>query len=269
VTTSRRYRFAEFVLSPRRRVLWRHGEPLAIIPKYFDLLLFLVEHRRDAVSKQTIFSRVWSEVIVSDGALSQAVRVLRRTLGDDAREPRFIRTVPRHGYQFVWTETVEEVDDGTAGRGEIPGTETGAPVGTAPPPTTATRLDAAPVPTLDALVDELIALAATDRGGDQARDLAERLHARGTAEALAILRARPGHSSALALMRDARWTIPGAGPVPLLTEPGGPAAAAALIRLRLGDAGRIVSARWAGAAWAGTWVASRSWCRRHRIASRR
>ena len=68
--------------------------------------------RHDAVSKQAIFDEVWSDVVVSDGALSQAVRTLRRTLGDDSREPRFIRTVSRHGYQFVWAEVVEEIDDG-------------------------------------------------------------------------------------------------------------------------------------------------------------
>ena len=55
---------------------------------------------------------VWTDVIVSDSALSQAVRTLRRTLGDDSREPRFIRTVARHGYQFVCADVVEEEDDG-------------------------------------------------------------------------------------------------------------------------------------------------------------
>ena len=52
---------------------------------------------------------MWSDVIVSDGALSQAVRTLRRALDDNPREPRFIRTVSRHGYQFVWPDVVEEI----------------------------------------------------------------------------------------------------------------------------------------------------------------
>ena len=108
VTPPVRFRFAEFVLSPRRRLLLRDGAPVALIPKYLDLLLLLVVRRQDAVSKQAIFDQVWSDVIVSDGALSQAVRTLRRTLGDDSRDPRFIRTVSRHGYQFIWAEVVEE-----------------------------------------------------------------------------------------------------------------------------------------------------------------
>lgn len=104
-----RYRFDEFTLSPGRRVLVRDGRALPLIPRYFDLLVFLVERRREAVHRQEIFDRVWRDVIVSDSALSQAIRTLRKTLGDDTREPRFIRTVSRHGYQFVF-DVVEEED---------------------------------------------------------------------------------------------------------------------------------------------------------------
>ena len=107
-----RFRFAEFVLSPRQRLLLRNGAPLPLIPKYFDLLHLLVRRRLDAVSKQDIFAEIWSDVVVTDGALSQAVRTLRRALEDDSREPRFIRTVARHGYQFVWPDAAEEPDDG-------------------------------------------------------------------------------------------------------------------------------------------------------------
>lgn len=109
-----RYRFSEFTLSPQRRLLVREGHEVPLIPRYFDLLLLLVERRREAVHRREIFERVWGDVNVSDSALSQAVRTIRSTLGDDSREPRFIRTVSRHGYQFVFPEVVEEPDDGNA-----------------------------------------------------------------------------------------------------------------------------------------------------------
>ncbi|TAK14181.1 MAG: hypothetical protein EPO35_09610 [Acidobacteria bacterium] len=105
-----RYDFDEFVLSPRRRRLLRGGNEQPLIPRYFDLLVFLVEHRHEAVHRQDIFDRVWKDVTVSDSALSQAIRTIRLALGDDPREPRFIRTVSRHGYQFVCPD-VREVDD--------------------------------------------------------------------------------------------------------------------------------------------------------------
>jgi len=106
-----RYRFSEFTLSPQRRLLVRDGREVPLIPRYFDLLLLLIERRREAVHRRDIFDRVWGDVIVSESALSQAVRTIRQTLGDDSREPRFIRTVSRHGYQFVFPDLIEEAED--------------------------------------------------------------------------------------------------------------------------------------------------------------
>jgi DNA-binding winged helix-turn-helix (wHTH) protein len=106
-----RYRFSDFTLSTRKRLLIRNGQRQPLIPRYLDLLIFLIERRHDAVHRREIFDRVWSDVIVSDSALSQAIRTLRRTLGDDPREPRFIRTVSRHGYQFTCPDVIEEPDE--------------------------------------------------------------------------------------------------------------------------------------------------------------
>jgi len=106
-----RYRFGEFTLSPQRRLLVREGREVPLIPRYFDLLVLLIERRHEAVHRREIFDRVWGEVSVSESALSQAVRTIRLTLGDDSREPRFIRTVSRHGYRFVLPDVVEEIDD--------------------------------------------------------------------------------------------------------------------------------------------------------------
>ena len=144
-----RFRFEQFVLSPRQRLLLRDGTPVPLIPKYFDLLVLLVDRRQEAVSKQTIFADVWSDVVVSDGALSQAVRTLRRTLGDNPREPRFIRTVSRHGYQFVCVNVREEPDDG-------------ALAASSPPASREPAGDSA-----ERLVDRLFAVIAA---GDDARD---------------------------------------------------------------------------------------------------
>ncbi len=105
-----RYRFGSFALSPARRQLLNGSREVPLIPRYFDLLLLLVERRHEAVSRRVIFDTVWSDVVVSDGALTQAVRTLRRALGDDPREPSYIRTVSRHGYRFVFSDVTEETD---------------------------------------------------------------------------------------------------------------------------------------------------------------
>lgn len=104
------YRFGAFVLAPARRLLLEGGREVPLIPRYFDLLLLLVERRNEVVGRRLIFDSVWSDVVVSDGALSQAVRTLRRALGDDPREPRYIRTVSRHGYRFVFADVAVEPD---------------------------------------------------------------------------------------------------------------------------------------------------------------
>ncbi|MEO5898078.1 MAG: transcriptional regulator [Vicinamibacterales bacterium] len=106
-----RYSFDEFVLSPRRRLLLKAGKEHPLIPRYFDLLVFLVERRHEAVHRRDIFERVWSGVTVSDSALSQAIRSIRLALGDESRDPRFIRTVSRHGYRFVFTDVREGEDE--------------------------------------------------------------------------------------------------------------------------------------------------------------
>ena len=228
VPSTSRLRFAEFTLSPRQRLLLRHQEPVALIPKYFDLLVLLIRRRHEAVSKDDIFGAVWPDVVVSDGALAQAVRTLRRTLGDDVREPRFIRTVSRHGYQFVFAAVTEEDDD--------------RPIGSAGPPPAAD----APLPVAP-LVEQLLVAQDTS----EARDLAERLHAIDTGRALAELTQHPHHAPAVAMMREARWSVPTAGHVPLLADAEAPGAIAALIRLRLADVQRLLARRLAGATLAG------------------
>ena len=231
-----RYRFSGHILSPARRTLVRDGRELPLIPRYFDLLVLLVERRNEAVSRNEILDAVWSDVIVTDGALSQAVRILRRTLGDDPREPTFIRTVSRHGYRFVCDDVVEEPDEGTL-----------EPVraATAEPAGANTALDQA----LEALFDD---------GGDDVegvdirrRQAAEALHQLGTAEALERLDLREGHAIARAYLRETRWDVPGAGPVPLLGHPGWLTAARILFLLRLRRMAQLAERRWMAAAAGG------------------
>jgi DNA-binding winged helix-turn-helix (wHTH) protein len=107
----RLYRFGEFSVSCAQRRLSYRGDDVPLIPRYFDLLVLLLERRHEAVSRRDIMDVVWSDVVVSDGALTQAIRTLRRALFDDPREPAFIRTVSRHGYQFVHGGVIE-IEDG-------------------------------------------------------------------------------------------------------------------------------------------------------------
>ena len=248
-THTPRYRFSGHTLSPARRTLVREGRELPLMPRCFDLLVLLVERRNEAVSRQELLDAVWSDVVVTDGALSQAVRILRRTLGDDPRAPTFIRTVQRHGYRFVCDDVVEEPDEGPPKPVRAAGAE--------PVPPAAEPVRVPTEPDADAVLDQALETLLGDHRGDadatdvRRRQAAETLHQLGTTEALDRLDHREGHAVARAYLRDTRWDVPGAGPVPLFGHPGWPAAASVLFLLRIRRGARLAGRRWTAAAAGG------------------
>lgn len=82
-------------------VVRRGGEEFSLRRKAFYLLVYLIENRNRLVPKEELIQQLWPETAVSDGALARCVAEIRRTLGEEAREPRFIRTSARMGYQFI------------------------------------------------------------------------------------------------------------------------------------------------------------------------
>jgi len=93
--------FADFVLDRATRQLLRAGEEQHLEPKLFELLDLLVSRRPAAVSKNEIRDRVWPGTFVADSSLTSLVAQLRQALGDDRRQPRFVRTVYGFGYAFL------------------------------------------------------------------------------------------------------------------------------------------------------------------------
>lgn len=125
--TSGSFRFDPFLLDPVNRQLRRDGVPVELNSRYLDVLLLLVREGGGLVTKDRFMAEVWRGVPVTDEALTQCIRTLRRALGDDAASPRFIETVPKHGYRFV--APVEVIDEGerTAGTAAVPAAEAGTP----------------------------------------------------------------------------------------------------------------------------------------------
>jgi DNA-binding winged helix-turn-helix (wHTH) protein len=109
--TSGRLRFAGFELDPGNRRLSRDGTPVEVSGRYLDALVLLAGSPGQLVSKERFLGEVWHGVPVTDEALTQCIKTLRRQLGDDAANPRFIETVPKHGYRFL---AAVEVADGAA-----------------------------------------------------------------------------------------------------------------------------------------------------------
>ncbi|APE29265.1 winged helix-turn-helix domain-containing protein [Aurantiacibacter gangjinensis] len=93
--------FGEFTLLRTQRQLLRGDSEIELGNRYFDALLLLVERRGELVTKDDFLGAVWRGIPVTDEALTQCIRALRKALGDVAGDPRFIQTVPKHGYRFI------------------------------------------------------------------------------------------------------------------------------------------------------------------------
>ena len=106
------FRFESFELDQENRRLCRDGTPVELNARYLDALALLVGEQGRLVSKDRFLDEVWRGVPVTDEALTQCIKTLRRQLGDDAANPRFIETVPKHGYRFI--AAVENGEGGVA-----------------------------------------------------------------------------------------------------------------------------------------------------------
>jgi DNA-binding winged helix-turn-helix (wHTH) protein/Tol biopolymer transport system component len=95
------FEFDEFLLDGKEKVLLRDGKPLSITPKAFELLYILVQNHGHLVERDELINIIWKSSFVEEGNLTFTVRLLRKTLGDDKQNPRFIETVPKRGYRFV------------------------------------------------------------------------------------------------------------------------------------------------------------------------
>ncbi len=95
-----RFRFDEFVFDSGARELLRNGRTVPLTPKALSLLGALLERRPEALSKQQLLELLWPDTFVSESSLARLAAEVRKAIGDDARAPRFLRTVYGFGYAF-------------------------------------------------------------------------------------------------------------------------------------------------------------------------
>ena len=92
-----------YALDTDRRELHRGTDVIAIAPRVFDLLNYLIGNRERVVSKDDLISTIWQGRIVSDAALTTRLNAARNAIGDSGDEQRLIRTLPRKGFRFIGT----------------------------------------------------------------------------------------------------------------------------------------------------------------------
>jgi len=104
------FNFADVEVREREFSIVKAGELLPVEPKAFRVLLFLLRNPHRLITKDELLDAVWNDCAVSDNSLTRSIALLRRLLGDDTREPRYIATVPTVGYRFLCD--VKIVEDG-------------------------------------------------------------------------------------------------------------------------------------------------------------
>jgi Tol biopolymer transport system component/DNA-binding winged helix-turn-helix (wHTH) protein len=113
LTANPHYRFGEFIVDTDQKVLLRQDKELPLTPKLFETLLILVENSGRIVQKEQFMERLWPHTFVEEANLTSNIQQLRKSLGDNARQPHYIETVTKRGYRFI--ADVQRVETGNNG----------------------------------------------------------------------------------------------------------------------------------------------------------
>lgn len=105
------YEFGEFRLEPAERLLRHKGTAVPLTPKAFETLLVLVQRSGRLVEKDELLKEVWADTYVEEANLARLIWTLRKALGDEDRQHRFIETIPKRGYRFVAPVTELPADE--------------------------------------------------------------------------------------------------------------------------------------------------------------
>src|SRR5688500_16894983 len=93
--------FGDVTVDLRRMSVMRGDQPVSLEPKTFDVLRYLIEHRDRLVTKEELLDTAWKDTFVTPNVLTRAIAQLRKAIGDDAFEARYIETVAKRGYRFI------------------------------------------------------------------------------------------------------------------------------------------------------------------------
>ena len=94
------FKFADVEVREREFCLVKAGEVLPVEPKTSRVLLFLLRNPQKLIAKEELLNAVWGDAVVTESSLTRTIAQLRRLLGDEIRNPRYIETVATVGYRF-------------------------------------------------------------------------------------------------------------------------------------------------------------------------
>lgn len=96
-----KFSFGQVVVDPNANAITLNGVEKRLEPKLISLLCLLAAQGRDVISRQDITQAIWPNVVVGEESITRAIFALRNALGDDAKQPQYIETIPKKGYRFL------------------------------------------------------------------------------------------------------------------------------------------------------------------------
>ena len=102
------FRLGEWSVDPDMNLVWRGDEERRLEHKVMQVLVHLCEAPLRNVSRDELLTEVWEGASVSPQVVTVAVNGLRRALGDSARRPKYIQTIPGHGYRLLLASTTPD-----------------------------------------------------------------------------------------------------------------------------------------------------------------
>src|SRR5277367_2717452 len=109
--TKELYEFGPFRVNPEKETLLRAGEPISLTPKTFQILLVLVRHSNEVVTKEDLMKTVWPDTFVEEANLSRNIFMLRKALGERPQDHRYVVTVPGRGYRLAESVQLVAADE--------------------------------------------------------------------------------------------------------------------------------------------------------------
>ena len=99
------FQLHEWLVKPHVNELVRQNQTLKLDHKVMQLLVYFAQNPDKDLSKEEILKAVWGEGVFSEEVLTIAVSSLRKSLGDDSRSPKYVKTIPRYGYRMLMSPT--------------------------------------------------------------------------------------------------------------------------------------------------------------------
>ena len=100
-------RFGPFQVDPRTWSLTQSGESVDLSPRLVEILAAIVEKNGEIVTKDELLDRFWPGINISENTLTRAIADIRKALGEQASEPKYIQTLARRGFRFIADASVE------------------------------------------------------------------------------------------------------------------------------------------------------------------